>query len=168
MSWLRDSESKRKSEVEVESEPENAVQDVGSNATPVIDVVPSDVVPVQSQEVESQRVVEGGVSAEDLLGHMGEGESGVAVAREFASTLPMKSNIKNSIAFTSVQVIADYSESLGLVKRAKFRRKICEWQYQHAPAVNGKRAEEVLDTVKSEIMRQYEIEKRSGLEKAVS
>lgn len=157
--------------VEGEEKVSNVVGVFSDDVNEVMEELPLEV-PVESESGVGE--VKGGsgknLDFDDVLGGLGEGDSGTAAIREFVrkdENLPMKSNLKSPNALTALQVGAAYSESIGLVKRARFRRLLADYHYQHSVALNGERAAEALKALNVEINKEFEIDKHSKVAKAV-
>lgn len=182
MSWMEESEERKD---EVECKPDKVESSVSVKASPPIAVSSSAV--SQPRDSSLDFLDESGVEVADVpdvpvssvesavvpkfdldKALSGDSDSSTAVVKTFVTpdeSLPMKGNINNAAAFTSVQTVADYSELKSLPNRAVFRRKICRWAVMYGVSLKGKRAEQVLNSLNVEINKQFEIDKRKGLEK---
>lgn len=190
MVWLRVSWLKKSKDSS--SETDRAVE-VRNLDIPEIDV--SSQMPLQSQDFQkdifvipdgvlggnghSSEVKDGKVEGdgkgkgveEDVFGGMGNEETGVTVAKGLMTpdlddeALAMKSELKNPHGFATVQLNADFSESIGLVKRAKFRRAFCRKHYVNDVAHKGKRAVLVAESIRVEVNKEFEIAKKGSADK---
>lgn len=73
------------------------------------------------------------------------------------SELPLKSVVLNPSGFTACQVLAVYNDSLGFTEVADLLREVCNWQYQHNSAKDGKRAEQAFAALSGAVQQQEQL-----------